>query len=194
MSMNRCKCVCALVLLCGSASIASSGHSPDPTPKGSVGPELTKEELVRRMRALEPWRNTTAYSRKGWDDLIALARIVQRTNPERVAAALDLFGKMPFHEQVKPDYQEESKPFLLMRVVFDLPESAPRSEYFSFKGWIHPSGSKLPEWINLSWPVSWRNGTPHLVAAYGGSLGQPYAASAEYRYLLKRYRMRDLGK
>jgi hypothetical protein len=90
------------------------------------------------------------------------------------------------------DYEDESKVFILMRVVFDLPVSALESECLSFKGWTNWPLPDAAGHVNLSWPVEWRYGKPSLLAHYEGSEGVPYGAAEEYEYFRARFPFRRL--
>jgi hypothetical protein len=152
-----------------------------------------RRRLIEVLRSLQPWRGVADLSDEDWDGYLAAARLVQRSDPATVAAALDEFateaGRLDEHY---PGYEHESKPFLLMRVVFAIPETAPAHERFSYKGWSNwPDPDERGE-VHLSWPVSWRQGRPRLVASYQGSEGQPYAVAAEYRFLRETFPYRIL--
>ena len=80
-----------------------------------------------------------------------------------------------------------------MRIVFAIPEAAPAEERFSFKGWSNWPEPDERGQVNLAWPVTWQHGRPELVTSYEGSMGQPYPAAREYRFLLDTFPYRSLG-
>ena len=88
--------------------------------------------------------------------------------------------------------QDETRLFLLQRVVFDLPESAPESERRPFKGWVNWPAPGLDGTVSIAWPISWSGGRPALVDPYVGSEGRPYDAAAEYRHFRENYSLRAL--
>jgi len=144
---------------------------------------------MEALDSLPPWSHDEPFSDEDWAKYVEAARQVQEADPETITAVLDAFIKRAASEEC---YENESKPFLLMRLVFDLPEAAPERERFSFKGWANWPAPDSRGYVSLAWPLSWRSGRPEVVAAYAGSAGRSYAASEEYRYLRERFPYRDL--
>lgn len=174
--------VCAILLLAGC-------YNPNPGSR-----ETGKEALLRLIKEIEPWGVTTNYSQAHWERLIATARIAQRANPSTMKAALALFENQN-KQNFKGLYEEDSKPYILIRMMYELPQFAPIDERFAFKGWnprrinINPDGT-----INLSWPIVWLNNSPHFVAPCRGSSGPPYKPEYEYEYVRALYPQRNLDK
>ncbi len=149
-------------------------------------------ELRRLFDSLAPWRSRDGdLDDREWANYVNVARSVQQTSPEVVKDALAQFMRDANAARFE-GYEISSKPFLLMRVVFDLPESAPESSRRSFKGWTNWPAPDDSGNVSLSWPVSWSTGQPRLVADYTGSEGKPYAAVEEYHYLLNHFVYRKL--
>jgi hypothetical protein len=145
--------------------------------------------LVDAFGTLAPWPPDGDLSPEQWDQYIAAGATVQRADPDDVERSLtDFLGQ---REGIEGAAAETSL-FLLMRVVFDLPEKAPASERRSFKGWINWPPAAPDGTVSLAWPLSWDSGRPTLVAPYEGSEGPRSAAAEEYRYLLERYPFRGL--
>jgi hypothetical protein len=152
---------------------------------------LAKRELIERLRSLPAWTKQEEFTDQTWAQYIDVARIVQSTDPDTVEAALNGFIQEVLQEQVQ-GYESESKPFILMRVVFEIPEVASAEKRFSYKGWTNWPDPDAKNQVNLSWPVSWEGGAPKLLASYEGSMGQPYAAAAEYSFLSQNFPYRKL--
>lgn len=143
----------------------------------------TVQSLLAAFRALAPWRYDRDLSAEEWGRYADAARLVQAAEPAEVERALSRFLD-------EGDDDNETRLFLLTRVVFDLPERAPSAERRTYKGWINwpePDGEGN---VNLSWPVGWRDSRPSLLARYEGSEGPRYAAVEEYRHLLSRFPFR----
>jgi hypothetical protein len=208
-----------------SADLATPSQMPPAEREQSKRRAREVDALVRQIRSLEPW-SSMEYSRRGWKSLTKLARTIQRTDPGTVELALIKYmeltpeivwrrlEKWKRQKQVVPypHHDEESKPFLLLRPVFDLPEAALQSESFSFKGWNHygldryHEASRQPPrdtinfteldkdygGVNLAWPITFRFGQPRLVDGNAGASGPPYFPSKEYRYMLERFKYRYL--
>jgi hypothetical protein len=166
--------------------------------------------LIEKLEGLEPWESGT-YSQSGWDRLVALAQLVQRTDPNEVSAALDAFLQR-HHQQREP--WEETKPYLLLRVVFDLPEDAPAAKVRYFDGFLthrlnvvagQRSTNPLLMFdqrfsivagqrrVNLAWPITWGGGRPRLLAVAIASI-RPYKAVDEFKYFQSHFSMRNLSR
>jgi hypothetical protein len=152
---------------------------------------LDKQELIERLHSLPAWKAQEDFTDQDWEQYIELARLVQSAGPDMVAAALDEFIQQTVQEEYQ-GYEGESKPFILMRVLFELPEAASVDDRRSFKGWSNWPDADANNQVNLSWPVSWEGGRPKLLDYYKGSMGLPYAAAAEYHYLSRNYPYRKL--
>lgn len=155
----------------------------------------TEADLVNLIGSIAPWRNSGEYSQEQWRRIVDVAGIFQKTESSSVLIALDQFMKQN-RTNITSDYEQESKPFLLLRVIFWLPEHAPMSERSCFKVWVdYDRASRNDDGTaNLSWPLSWIGWKPTLVAPYRGSDGQPYLVAEEFKHMLARYPMRDLSK
>ena len=147
---------------------------------------------MRLLHGLEPWRAIPDFSDAAWSRYVDLAHSIRHVEQAVVSAVLDAFVAEVSTEEYR-GYESESKPFLLLRVLFELPESAPASDRSIFKGWTNWPEPDQAGRVSLSWPVSWRSGRPRLIANYEGSEGRPYDAVNEYRLFLRTYPHRDLG-
>lgn len=151
----------------------------------------TADELINRISELPAWTIQGDFSDGEWERYLDVAKLLQGTDPQIVEEALDRFVSGTSRDAYS-GFEPESKAFILMRLVFDLPETAPAEQRRSFKGWINWPEPDSGGSVSLAWPVSWSTGRPRLVAAYEGSMGKPYAASLEFRYLLDRFPYRPL--
>jgi hypothetical protein len=153
-------------------------------------PQDPTETLLAAFRQLAPWRSDSDFTRDDWEMYINAARLLQKSDPQTVARALVRFlDEAHDSDAVK----NETRVFLLLRLVFDLPTRAPVPERRVFKGWTNWPDPDSEGSVNLSWPVSLRAGRPRLLARYEGSDGPRYGAVEEYRYLLARYPFRSLA-
>lgn len=152
---------------------------------------VTLEQLVAAIDALPSWPTQPDFSPDEWESYIETACLIQQAQPATVEAALDKFIARGV-QNVSTTDESESKPFILLRVVFDLPESVPALLRRSFKGWVNWPPPNANGEVNLAWPVSWQTGQPQLSAGYVGSMGLPYDASQEYRHLLTNFSHRQL--
>jgi len=151
--------------------------------------EVVLRSLTTKFRELAPWTHAGDLSAGQWERYLDVAREVQRADPSEVERAIAEFLR---ERSGFGAAEDETRIFLLLRVVFDLPESVPAEQRHAFAGWVNwpppgPDGK-----ITLSWPITWRTGRPVIVAPYEGSEGESYAGVEEYRYLLAHFPFRDL--
>jgi hypothetical protein len=152
---------------------------------------MQARELVTQFGTLRVWAERTSFTCDDWDNYLRVAGVVQQTSHAAVEAAMEQFVKDAVCEPFS-GYLSESKLFLLMRVVFDLPEVAPQALRRVFRGWTNWPIADGQGKVSLAWPISWQSGRPELVASYEGAEGKPYGAVAEYRYFRQRFPFRSL--
>jgi hypothetical protein len=160
------------------------------------------------MQAVEPWPGYgTNYSSVNWMRLILVAKVIQKEPPKAVEALFyhyQLIGStnQDFQNFNEEQLQNDTKLFLLMRVIFQLPEAlhADKKSLPIFGGWmgrwpvsngeINSNGT-----FSIAWPMKWSNGHPKLIAGWLGLQGikSRYNAVDEYKYFLQNYPMRDLS-
>ena len=174
---------------------------------------LTQREIVDSIASIEPWNVDGTYSEQAWKRLLQTAKALQKCDTNTVARALakessttnavrNVIAKyVPKKEKpnYRGSYEEDSKPFLLLRIMFELPEHAPADQRFASKGWHRSldlegrlSGHNVDGTVNLAWPIAWQNCQPTLTAGCIGSSGPPYDARAEYMFMLSRFPPRNL--
>lgn len=93
------------------------------------------------------------------------------------------------------DYAAEDKLFLLMRVLFDVPEAQPQENAGIFAAWL-AEGSPFLErghTVNLLWPLEYRDKQLVLRNIEGLSyIGPPYNGLAEYNYFVSSFPFRTV--
>lgn len=139
------------------------------------------------------------YRLKAWDyattstELVNTARQVQQTtNPSSLRNSLVNYentfaGTGEYVAQM-------SKVYLLLRVMYQLPQSMNSSNAKTFGGWIHPSIANGSTY-NMSWPVSVTqspNGIMVMIDKYRGFIGRGYNAAAELDYFNTNFDRRNL--
>jgi hypothetical protein len=153
---------------------------------------VNAQDLKTTLGSLRPWSQRDAFTRDDWGNYMEAAKAVQKADQQTVETALGEFVREAVQETFT-GYESESKPFLLLRMVFDLPEAAPQQSRLIFKGWVNWPKPDAQGNVSLAWPVSWQSGKPDLVASYEGSEGKPYDAAAEYRYFRSHFPYRHLA-
>ena len=154
----------------------------------------TKWKLKRQIQKIEPWTASTNYSTGGWEQLVKTAKAFQNTTPKVAADTLnDYLRRYARNPNQLP--AEQGKVFLLLRIVFELPASAPVGQRLTFASWTRGrSDLNKDGTINLSWPLSWDQGKPRLVAGCEGTAGSGYSAGDEFASLRYKFKYRDLAK
>jgi hypothetical protein len=155
-------------------------------------PAFAKYSLKRAINKMEPWTASTNYSTAGWKQLVAAAKKFQASTPDLANAAVsDLLES----NANKPGLATvQAKTFLLLRMVFELPENSPgqpvtTANYFRGYTDMNPDGT-----FNLAWPISLSAGPPRLVSGCEGSAGGNYSPQKEFNYLRFKFKYRDVTK
>ncbi len=160
------------------------------------------DQLRLVLATVEAWpMGETNYSEESWRNLFAAARAIQATKPSAAVRALRKYQESfappgTFQVPSAEGNIQDRKLFLLMRVVFDLPEAAPGTAVPgwapSFEGYMRPLLGCAPG--DLAWPLTWHLGHPALLSGYVGMQGamSRYRAFDEYKYFHKKFHFREL--
>jgi hypothetical protein len=186
------------VLFLLTASLLITGCSPGVN-RSSAGVR-EPSQLERMLHKIKPWdcQDGKNYTDGDWRYLLDMAHVVQQTEIQIVEQALtDSSSRM---KGDFPDYEEQTKTFLLMRVVFDLPTNAPSHDYYhrniAFGNFMTLDTKNSDGTLNLSWPLSWKSGKPSFIPAsrivFAPSDQQGYEADKEYKYMLGRFKFRKM--
>src|SRR5262245_40505282 len=150
------------------------------------------DAAIAAIDSLRPWEDPTSMSPADWRRYLHVAGRVQATSAPITEGALDRYVRDSTQVPGSAGLNE-SKVFLMLRVVFDLPARAPVSERRSFKGWLNWPEADSEGMVNLGGPTVWSEAGPVLATELVGAAGRPYAATAEFRYLRSRYPFRNLS-
>jgi hypothetical protein len=155
-------------------------------------PAFAKYRLKRAINKIEPWTASTNYSVAGWKQLVAAAKKFQDSTPDFANTAV---GELLENNAGQPGLAvAQAKIFLLLRMVFELPENSPgqpviAANYFRGRSDMNPDGT-----FNLAWPISLSAGLPRLVSGCEGVAGDNYSPQKEFNYLRFHFKYRDLAK
>lgn len=87
-----------------------------------------------------------------------------------------------------------SKLFLLLRVLFSVPETYERQSVRYFGSWITiPPAPERSDAVNLLWPLGYQNGDLKLKASLGDVHSDYYNGIDEYNYFHSRFPLRYCG-
>jgi hypothetical protein len=174
--------------------------------QGRASTTLSVAHLEALMRPIEPWPGWgTNYSRSNWVLLVAAAKVIQGSSAATVGKALERYQMgNSTNRDLQPlskELDNDTKLYLLMRVVFDLPEALqlPKKRLpFAFGCWAglflkQDGETNTDGTFNLAWPIRWNRGHPALLAGWIGYEGPRYHAAGEYHYFRQKYRFRDLS-
>ena len=151
----------------------------------------TEQEKMRNLIGKLPSWGNGDFTEQEWMAYLQCANYIQRFEKQDVIQLLEIIE----HKYTsQPDSDKiQSKLFILLRILFDIPLSGNVTSRKSFKGWENwPAENESGE-VNLSWPVTWKNNQPHLESNYEGSLGKSYASVKEYTYFQKLYIYRNIA-
>jgi hypothetical protein len=178
-----------VVLICCSCN----GRSPALKKEVRDAPVITRtpHELAQLISSIRPWSASGAYSDSDWERLVQVAVTFQQALPAVATEGFKIFSLQNtnnFHN----DYLEDSKAFLLLRMMFDLPEHATARS--GGPGWLTSRGEVNSDGtVNLAWPVVWNNGQPSLASGYLGYEGFSYDPKSDYLFFNSRFAKRALG-
>jgi hypothetical protein len=146
--------------------------------------------MIYNIDKLRPWKQDQ-FADSDWALYFQTAKLIQECDErERV----QLFEKIRERYTKRDDNDElQSKLFILIRIVFDLPVKIDSSMFRSFKGWDNWPKPDDSGKVSVSWPIGWEKGKPFLADFYKGSSGKPYALKEEYEYFKKAYAYRKIS-
>lgn len=197
-----------LVVFCTCASCRTAGENERCSPREPydapcLSAAMDVDEIQRRIERLPEWPHrwrTPILDEDEWLRIVELAQQLQRQPVDKVRRALVEYISSTDSIPFAPT--KWSKVFLLLRVMFDLPDEAydkrkPERPQIAGGGFGSAyrglSAREIKKrGMRLSWPISWRDGIPQLECRLGGYNGSPYDVDAEFSLLLKHYGFRDL--
>lgn len=158
---------------------------------GKLHPAYVRHHLRSVLVRIEPWPASTEYSDDAWKKLISAASVYQSAKPAYADAVLSDYFR---NYTGRPDElaADESKAYLLLRMMFDLPPvAASRPPLADWGGaGAHPNADGS---ANLGWPLTFAGGKPQLASGRGNAQGT-YPAREEYDYFRYHYKARDLSQ
>lgn len=165
-----------------------------------LNPEpLSGKFLEEALLKVDPWSSSTNYSGANWKQLCFIAGVIQKSSPRTVSNALGEYqGRLVYQGTVRPSTVEtlddDSKLFLLMRIVFDLPEEDSSGDNWMVGFWRgERSEINANRTINRAWPIVWNNGSPRLISGLMAASGLGYSAADEFLFFKDKFRFRDLS-
>jgi len=190
-------CLTAALVCIGVVSRTTEGQSYRAVCSTSTSTDSQSDSLRELLLSMPNWDHEL--SKVEWDKVVYGAKVVQSTEDAVVKQVLSQiwFDALEKEKDAVKATMLSLKPFLILRVVFDLPESAPKGAWKNFttyQGWdkhpIIPGAEK----VNLAWPLLWHDGRPVLVTLLpSANGGRGYQGHFEFQYFKDHFKMRDLG-
>lgn len=169
------------------------GGETDGVPKkADAGSAEEVAEFVKQLEALKPWGRVDDMTDRDWQQYRQVARRVQSSS---AAVLRNVFSQYLIDMENSPAEEDDagSRALLLLRFVFELPQSVSTTEMV-FHGRWRPTPEPNPDGtMNLSWPVAWHEGLPRLISDFQGYEGRLYSPFTEYEYFSSRYPFRSFS-
>ena len=146
------------------------------------------QSLIDAIASVPAWTEAY-YDEPDTQQLVNAAAACAEAPPEVLRSALEAYY-LQKRKGADPT-ADLSRPYLLLRVIFDLPDAIDRKEAKVFGGWNHPSIFSGAPTFNLSWPVRVREGEAVAIESpFTGYRGRPYDLVSEYDYFARRFQRR----
>ena len=145
------------------------------TPKG--GPFF---EWVETLKA---WTDSTGYTYYDNQHLIQNATALSQLTDAEILQGVTQYAS--YYAGCIPSM---SKLFLILRVIYNVPNSIPMAMGRSYGSWIRPQADLTAATYNPLWPLDWDSfPAPVVLHAYMGYLGAPYNAVGEAQYFIESF-------
>jgi hypothetical protein len=187
--------LCAFGVSVALVALECAGCQSAPGRSGAVSSSRTASinRYVDMIMALSSWPATEPELRGfQWGDYYNAAARLQEVDPEVMRRVLQRFSRRALAISFDIGPNVETKAFLLLRVMFDLPKDGRPEErriYIGLRNW-----PKDQLRYDLSWPIRWENHVPRFVAPCRGGSGLPYDAAGEFAYFRTNFPYRDLSE
>jgi|GEM_PF-1253808 len=154
--------------------------------KGKMKPSVGGK-FFENVEPLKPWTDTAAYTMT--DNLMLLQQAMSLSalsDSEMTKGVKDYTG------YYKDQIEDLSKLFLVLRIIYNVPDSIPITQAKIFGGWVKPTSELTGEYYKIAWPVATDpQGHPFVRYTYMGYLGAPYNAVNELEYFIHTFGRRQ---
>ena len=165
----------------------TSGKSSQPTIAAQQPP------IASIVESIQAWPSASrAYSEESWRQIVSSALVLQKWNHGAVQSALETYQKS-YSNDPEAAVTNDGKLYLLMRVMFELPQKATPQEARLWNWVTHRTQYNADGTVNAGWPIRWVQGRPELISGYEGRQGfSAYNAAAEFADFYRNYPYRRL--
>jgi hypothetical protein len=152
---------------------------------------MTKEQRTARelIEKLPPW-SSNDFTKDEWASYFRCAKYIQQLTDAEITQLLEDIQRQ-FTSEIDGD-DLQSKLFIFLRLLFDIPARGDIITRKSFMGWENWPSADYSGQVNLTWPIAWKNKQPFLESPYEGSMGKPYALTNEFVYFKELYPYRTI--
>ncbi|MGD1845492.1 MAG: T9SS type A sorting domain-containing protein [Salibacteraceae bacterium] len=162
-----------------------TGKDSDPYTIKTPRIAVANDPIVRMIRMLPAW--TEPINDKEQQTIKSIVAELALLSDDQLRGAIAKHHQ--YYRDAGNNLEELSKDYLLLRMIFDLPEAFDRSQVKNFGGWVHPSVFHQ-EAYNLSWPIAQTEGGLQVAGKYMGFNGRGYDPVGEFDFFAGRFQRR----
>ncbi|MBI3586726.1 MAG: hypothetical protein HY088_06320 [Ignavibacteriales bacterium] len=155
-------------------------------PEEESGTMANNDSLAQLIEAIPLW--TKGYSDTETKQLISSSKAIAKYSLDDIRRGVASFFKT--HKSDKKAIDNLSKVYLLLRVIFDVPQSIERKQAKVFGGWDHPSIEERAEVFNLLWPLELKDSKIQVKGTFSGYHGIIYDAVGEFDFFKAKFKTR----
>ncbi|MGD1845491.1 MAG: T9SS type A sorting domain-containing protein [Salibacteraceae bacterium] len=160
----------------------NQGGDTDPGGENSPRMAVVDQPVVRMIRLLPAWPDLLGS--KDLQQIKAIAAELAKLPSDQLRTGIKAHYNT--YSSAQNHVQELSKSYLLLRLLFELPEAYDRAAAKTFGGWVHPSVFQS-EAYNLSWPIASTEQGLVVEGTFDGYYGTSYNVVAEFDYFAERF-------
>ncbi|MCF8309637.1 MAG: hypothetical protein K9I68_11565 [Bacteroidales bacterium] len=160
--------------------------TPDFTEEEEEESETTGGKFFDHVEPLTPWSDRS-YTEADNNLLRENAQQLQRLSTTEIMNGIEEYSTY-----YKGETDALSKLYIMMRILFDVPEFTPMDQAQSFGGWIKPEQLITGEQTSLLWPLGFDEGPiPVVKHDFMGYAGTSYNAVDEAQYFMEQFGRRE---
>lgn len=145
-------------------------------------------KFFEHVEPLKPWTDTSAYTLEDNQFLLQNAMILSALSDSEM-----MTGVLDYSDYYRDQIEDLSKLLLILRIIYNVPDSIPIQQAKTFGGWIRPTEELTGPYFKIAWPVATdQQNHPFINYPYMGYMGAPYHASGELEYFINSFGRRQL--
>lgn len=169
---------------CCDESTSTLEPVPDFNEKPKVTPPPKGGKFFEDVELLKPWTADSGYSQADNYLLVQHAMALHQLSDNEI-----ITGVAQYAAYYAGDLDAMSKLFLVLRILYNVPDSIPIEQAQSFGGWLKPTADMCGPYYKLLWPMGWINPfpVPVVVMPFPGYIGAPYDPVGELEYFMETF-------